>query len=154
MVAPTRMQDAVGGADGAGGDDVPEAQLASSANRTTVMSALLLPVRRFASPAIRGGAGTAGAIARGRRGQQKTRRSLHITKSIAAAQSRSNVRKRTQGWTVFHLPSTPGRCSVCRSPLGPAVSPNDAAFRLLPAYLGSARTPGARLRDGAGKSAL
>ena len=85
--------------------------------------------RRRRRSARRPRRGRQGANRAGKKGK-KYYQSLQITKSIAATQSRSNVHKRTQGWTVFHLPSTPGRCSLCRPPLGPAVSPNAAAFRV------------------------
>ena len=85
--------------------------------------------RRRRRSARRPRRGRQGANRAGKKGK-KYYQSLQITKSIAATQSRSNVHKRTQGWTVLHLPSTPGRCSLCRPPLGPAMSPNAAAFRV------------------------
>jgi hypothetical protein len=131
-------------AEGAGGD-VPEAQ---PHQRTTVVSALLLPVPRLASPAISASSsgGTAWAVERGRREKACP---LHLTKSIAAAQFRSNVHKRPQGWTVFHLPSTPGRYSDSRPPLRAEACRLAQRRRVLAAscrYLGSARTLGERLR--------
>jgi len=99
------MHDAVGGADGDGGD-VPETQLPSSSNTTTVMSALLLPVRRFASPAIRGGAGTAGAIARGRRGKRLPSHNRAIaTRVFQEIKAEISIRKLAVGGPV--VPSDP-----------------------------------------------
>ena len=117
---PTRTHDAVGGAEGAGGD-VPEAQ---PHQRTTVVSDLLLPVPRprLAGDQLDGGEdGTPHAQSSGEEGKKTC--SLQLTKSIVDAQFRSNVHNCTQGWTVFHLPSTP-------TTLG---SPNAAASWMLPA---------------------
>ena len=98
-----------------------------------MVSDLLLPVPRprLAGDQLDGGEdGTPHAQLSGEEGKKTC--SLQLTKSIVDAQFRSNVHNCTQGWTVFHLPSTPVPRSLLRLPttLG---SPNAAASWMLPA---------------------